>query len=264
MRRAITESLTKRGDAYQMSAATFPGMRLSSYGWAIAAALLATNAVGAPSPAAKSKVENAPLPSAPADVTLVGKALHAKELPKAITAADRAKLDAAVAELKQDRFEAGASIFRTWATTGAPKQITHEDAMLTAFWVFREGILTKHEELATAADRLRFFEERNAAIDDSLALLRGAAIAKKPALVAKLVVFTAYVRDAKGDERRERQVNRDAFENEIKQHDAKAEEVKLERDKLRSSFGGSDPKSTPILQLLASLVKSANDVRHAK
>jgi hypothetical protein len=214
--------------------------------------------------AAKSKVQHDPLPSTRADVSLVGKALLAKDLPKTLPAADRAKLEAAASELKEDHFEAGASIYRTWATTGSPKQLTHEDAMLTAFWVFREGILaSKHEEMTTAADRLRFFDERNAALDDSLALLKGAVIAKKPALVARIVVITPYVRDGKGDERKERQVNRDALSNEIKQLETVSEEVKAERDKLRAGFGNADPKSAQILQTLTSLVKSANEMRLA-
>lgn len=216
-----------------------------------------------PPAAAKSKVQHDPLPSTRADVSLVGKALLAKELPKALSTADRAELDAAVRELREDHFEAGAGLYRQWATTGAPKPLTHDDAMLSAFWVFREGILAKHDEMSIAADRLRFFDERNAALDDSLAILKGAVIAKKPAVVARIVVLTPYVRDTRGDERKERQVTRDALSNEIKVLETAAEDVKNERDKLRSAFSSVDPKSPQVLQTLTSLVKSANEMRLA-
>ena len=208
----------------------------------------------------KSKVAQAdPLPTTKADAAVAGRALLVKELPKAIGPMDRRALEGVVGELRADRLEAAAAQFRGWVTA-SPKQLLRDDAVNAALWVFREGVLSRSEELAAAADRVLFFDERNAAADDSLALLKGAVITKKPVLVAKLVVVTPYVRETRGDDKRERQVTRDALEAEINKLEAESEEIKKERDAARAAFRALDAKAGPHLQVLAALVKHANDV----
>ncbi len=229
----------------------------------IAAALVSSSLAAAPpqSKPAKSKVAHAdPLPTSKADPAVAGRALLVKELPKGIGPADRRALDTVVAELRADHLETSVSLFRAW-TSGAPTALLRDDAVSTAHWVFREGVLARNEELASAADRVRFFDERNAAVDDSLALLKGAVITKKPVLVAKLVVVTPYVREARGDEKRERQVTRDALEAEIKDLEAKSEEIKKERVAARAAFKALDAKNGQYMQVLAALVSHANAMR---
>jgi hypothetical protein len=108
---------------------------------------------------------------------------------------------------------------------------------------------------------VRFFDERNAALDDSLALLKGAVIVKKPVLVARIVVLSPYVREMHGDDKRERQISRDALGPEITALEAKAEEVKAERDKLRAAFNVADAKTTQQLQTLAAIMKTTSEMR---
>jgi len=241
-------------------------MRLS-FATVIVAACLSTAfaAAAAPSkrslPQAKSKIAQAdPLPTSRADAALAGRALLVKELPKGIATGDRRALDAAVAELRADRLEASVAQFRGWAAA-SPKPLRREEAVSTALWVFREGVLARNEELASAADRVRFLDERNAAVDDSLALLKGAVITRKPVLIAKLVVVTPYAREARGDEKRERQVTRDALEAEIRDLEAKSEVIKKERDAARDTFKELDATSGRYLQVLAALVSHANAMR---
>lgn len=229
----------------------------------VAACLFASSftlpALSAPraKPAAKSKIAHVdPLPATKADVSFVGRAVLARELPKSVSAADRTKLDAIVAELRADRLEAAVGQYRAWAD-GSVRSFTRDDAAQIGLWVFREGILSRNDELASAADRVRFFDERNAAIDDSLALLKGAVIVKKPVLVARIVVLSPYVKETRGDDKRERQISRDALGAEITALEAKAEEVKVERDKLRAAFNTADPKTTQQLQALAAIMKVA-------
>jgi hypothetical protein len=229
----------------------------------VAAFLVTGSALAAPpsKPPAKSKVAHVdPLPTTKADVSVVGRAVLAHDLPKTINAAEHARLDAVVAELKADRVESGVAHYRAWAD-GSVKPFTRDEAAQVGLWVFREGILSRNEELANAADRVRFFDERNAAIDDSLALLKGAVIVKKPVLVARMVVLTPYVREMKGDEKRERQISRDALGPEITALETKAEEVKAERDKLRAAFNAADAKTTQQLQVLAALMKTTSEMR---
>jgi len=240
-------------------------MRLPFATLLVAASLAPSFAAAAPpkaaKPAATPKVAHVDaLPSSKADGAVAGRALLVKELPKGIGAIDRRALDAAVAELRADRLESGVALFHAW-TAGAPKPLLREDAVNTAFWVFREGILSRHDELAAAADRVRFFDERNAAADDALALLKGAVITKKPVLVAKLVIVTPYVRETRGDDKRERQVTRDAYAAEIKDLEAKSEEIKKERDEARAAFRTLDAKAGRYLQALSALVKHATDMR---
>jgi hypothetical protein len=240
-------------------------MRLS-FATVVAACLCTSLAVAAPpakrpKAATKSKVAQPdPLPTSKADAAVAGRALLVKELPKGITPADRRALDAVVAELRADHLEASVALFHGWAA-GSPKPLLREEAVSTALWVFREGVLSRNEELASAADRVRFLDERNAAIDDSLALLKGAVITRKQVLVAKLVVVTAYVREARGDEKRERQVTRDALEAEIRDLEAKGEEIKKERDAARATFRELEVKSGQYMQLLSALVSHANAMR---
>lgn len=243
-------------------------MRLS-FATVIVAALLASSLAAAapPSkparPANKSKVaQPAPLPSSKSDAAVAGRALLVKELPKGISALDRRALESVVAELRADRLEAAVAQFHAWAA-GSPKPLLREDAVNTALWVFREGVLARSEELANAADRVRFFDERNAAADDSLALLKGAVITKKPVLVARLVVVTPYARETRGDEKRERQVTRDALEAEVRELEAKSEEIKKERDAARAAFKTLDAKTEQYMQTLAALVSHANGMRLA-
>ena len=243
-------------------------MRLS-FATVIALASLSTSlAVAAPPSKVakphKSKVAQPdPLPPTKADAAVAGRALLVKELPKAVGPMDRRALEGVAGELRADRLETAVAQFHGWAAA-SPKQLLRDDAVNAALWVFREGVLSRSEELAAAADRVRFFDERNAAADDSLALLKGAVITKKPVLVAKLVVVTPYVRETRGDDKRERQVARDALEAEIRKLEAESEEIKKERDAARAAFKAIDAKNGQYMQVLAALVKHANDTHLAR
>ena len=214
-------------------------------------------------PASKSKAsQHDPLPTSKADAAIAGRALLTKELPKGLGSLDRRALDAVVAELRADRFESSVARYRAWGAS-SPKALLRDEAVNTALWVFREGVLSRNEELASAADRVRFLDERNAAIDDSLALLKGAVITRKPVLVARLVVVTPYAREARGDEKRERQVTRDALEAEIRDLEEKGDAVKKERDAARASFKELETKNGAHMQVLSALVNHANAMRLA-
>jgi hypothetical protein len=194
----------------------------------------------------------ATVPAPRADPSVVAKAALTKDLPK-LAPADKSALDGVVRDLKADRFEAAVSHYRAW--TNAPKTpLTREEAEQTALWAFREGVLVRHDDLAASADKIRFLDERNAALDDSIALLRAAAVAKKPVLVARIVELTPYVRAQPGNTVRERQIGRDTYEAEIQKLTTPSDETRAERDRARAAFK-ADPR---ILQCLGEMTKSAS------
>ena len=194
----------------------------------------------------------ATLPAPKADPSVVAKSALTKVLPK-LDRGDRAQLDAVVRDLKADRFDAAIAHYRAWAN-GSPKSLTRDEAETTALWAFREGVLARHDDVASSADRIRFLDERNAALDDSIALLRAAAVAKRPVLVARIVVLTPYVREQHGNEVRERQIGRDTYEAEIEKLTTPSDETRAERDKARAAFT-ADAK---LLQCLGELTKAAS------
>jgi hypothetical protein len=228
---------------------------------------LTVPAVAAPHgkhPSAKAKptahAHSDSLPSTRADAAMAGKALLVRDLPKNLGMSDRSKLEAAAAELKGERFASGVALYRAWANA-SPKQLLRDEASAVGLWVFREGVLARNEEFAAAVDRVRFFDERNIAIDDSLALLKGAVIAKKPVLLAKLVVLAPYARETHGDLKLERQVSHEAYESEIRDLEAKAEEARTEREKARAAFKALESKVTQQMQALTAIVKVSTDMR---
>lgn len=228
----------------------------------LAASLFADGAAaGKPSKARPKPAAKAPLPqAAKADATTVGKAVLAKELPSKLPGAEKAQLEAIGARLKADDFDGAVALYKRWCDASV-KPLSREEVLHTALWVFREGVLSRTDELARAGDHWRFADERAVALDDTLALLRGAAITKKPVLVAKLVVPTAYVREARGDEKRERQVLRDNYSIEIQQFEKNAEEAAAERASARSTFDALAPKHTRALQALGALTRAAEGAR---
>lgn len=199
-------------------------------------------------------------PAAKADASTVGRAALAKELPRHVTPGDRRDLDAAKAKLHADDFDGAVAVYKRWCDASV-KPMSREDVVTTALWVFREGALSKNEELAAAADRARFFDERTQALDDSLALLRGAVITKKPVFTGKLVVLGPYVREARGDERRDQQVPRDGYNTEIRNLERAADEAATERTNARSAYEAVAPKHGRALQALAALVRAAEAAR---
>lgn len=201
-----------------------------------------------------------PLRGEKADPAVAGRALLVKELPKSLGPADRKALDAVVRELKANHLEGALSLFRTWADAG-PKPLWRDDAMNTALWVFREGLLARNDEFSSAVDRVRFLDERTTAIDDAVAVVRGALLTKKPVLVAKLVVLNPYARETRGDEKRERQISYDSLDAELRTLEAKSEESKNERNSARAAIGSLEPKAAGWLQLLAALTKRATDMK---
>lgn len=195
-----------------------------------------------------------------ADPGIAGKAIVVKELPKALAPADRKALEAVVRELKADRLEAGLGLYRSWADAG-PKALWRDDATNTALWVFREGLLSRSSELSAVADRVRFLDERSAAIDDSIALLRGAILTKKPVLVARIVTLAPYARDARGDEKRERQLALETLDLELRSLEAKGEETRNERNSAKAAFASTETRAQAWLQVLHSLTKRAADMK---
>lgn len=239
------------------SAATSASLTLAS----VLSAGIVSAAPPEASSARKSKIVGVePLASTKASPALVGRAVLVKELPKTLTPQDKKALDAAVHELRADHLEAGVALFRAWAS-GGPRPLWRDDANNAALWVFREAILTRSEQLAAAGDRVRFFDERTAAIDDAIAVVRGAAIAKKPVLVARLVLLSPYAREARGDEKRERQLSLDTFDAELKALEAKADETRSERNNARAAFAGVDEKTGRWLQALTALAKLAAEMK---
>ena len=194
----------------------------------------------------------ATLPATKADPGTVARSSMAKVLPS-LKPADRAQIDAVVRDLKADHFDAAIAHYRAW-TQGTPKSLTRDEADTTALWVFREGVLARHDDIASSADHIRFLDERNAALDDSIAILRAAAVAKRPVLVARIVVLTSYVREQHGNEVRERQIGGDAYEAEIQKLTTPSEATRAERDRARAAFV-PDPK---VLQCLGELTKAAS------
>lgn len=222
--------------------------------------LAAPALAGRPSAPAKAKASPPDLRIEKADPSVAARALSAKELPKAIGAADRKALEAVVRELKADRLESAIGLFRSWSEAG-PKSLWRDDAVSSALWTFREGLLSRSEKLTSLADRVRFLDERAAAIDESLTALRAALLTRKPVVVAKLAVLGPYARDARGDEKRERQISWDAVEAELHALEAKAEESKNERNSTGAAMASVEPRTSSWLQVLAALTKQANDMK---
>lgn len=216
------------------------------------ALLVEGSALARPKRPATTTTTAATLPATRADPMLVAKSALTKEPPK-LAAADRAVLDAVVRELRADRLDAALARYRAWAG-GAPKALSREDVEATALWAFRAGVLARHDDVAASADQIRFLDERSAALDDSIALLRAAAVAKKPVLVARIVVLTPYAREQRGNEMRERQIGHDDYEAEIGKLTAPADQARADREKARAGFV-ADAK---LLACLGELVKAAS------
>jgi len=227
-------------------------MRLPLLIAALVASSLVDNLASAKPPATPTA---ATLPAPKADPSVVARSALTKVLPN-LAPADRAQLDAVVRDLKADRFDAAIAHYRAW-TNGTPKSLTRDEAETTALWAFREGVLARHDDIASNADRIRFLDERNAALDDSIAILRAAAVAKRPVLVARIVVLTPYVREQHGNEVRERQIGRDTYEAEIQKLTTPSDDTRAERDKARAAFV-ADPK---LLQCLGELTKAASSAK---
>lgn len=222
--------------------------------------------LAAPAFAGRSPTAAKPKPNLPnlqgekADPSIAARALGVKELPKAIGPADRKALEAVVRELKADRLEVAIAHFRAWADAG-PKSLWRDDARNAALWTFREGVLSRSEKLTGMADRVRFLDERAAAIDESLTILRAALLTRKPVVVAKLAVLGPYARDARGDEKRERQIAFDDVEAELRNLEGKAEESKNERNSAGAAMTTVEPRTSAWLQVLAALTKHATDMK---
>lgn len=222
-------------------------MRLAFF--VVASALCAAPALAKPPPPPPTAQT---MPAEKADPSVVARSALQKELPK-LAPADRTALDAVVRDLKADKLDSASSRFRAWSS-GAPKIASRDDATAMALWAFREGVLARHDDLASSADKIRFLDERNAALDDSIAVLRAALVAKKPVLVARIVVLTPYVREQHGNEMRERQIGRDTYEAEIQKLTQPSDETRAERDRARSAFTAD----ARLLRCLGELVKSAS------
>ena len=215
------------------------------------AALVASSVSGSVASARPPVPTPVVIPAGKADPAIVAKSALTRILPS-LKPADRAQLDAVVRDLKSDRLDAAIAHYRAW-TNGTPKTLTRDEADATALWVFREGVLSRHDDIASSADHIRFLDERNAALDDSIAVLRAAAVAKRPVLVARIVVLTPYVRGQRGNEVRERQIGGDTYEAEIQKLTTPSDATRAERDKARATFA-ADPK---LLQCLGELTKAA-------
>jgi hypothetical protein len=216
-------------------------------------ALVAPTALAAP-PATKAKAQPAEtLPSTKADPSQVVRAASTKELPRALSAQDKKVIDAAVVELAADRPESAIATLRAWAKSATPR-LSIDDTTMVAYWVFRQGVLAKGGPLADAADRLRFFDERFIALTDSRAQLRGAAASKRPVVIVKLVVPSPYVKDTRGDDRREKQVTRDELDSLIRDADARQDDAHKEREAARAAFSSLDADGQRRLTILTGLL----------
>ena len=228
-------------------------LRLTASCFALFLVTSAPIALAAP-PAQKAKAQpSETLPSTKADPSQVVRAAATKDLPRAITAADKKVLDAAVAELIADRPESAVATIRAWAKGTTPR-LSIDDTTAAAHWTFREGLLSRGGPLAEAADRLRFFDERFIALTDSRAQLRGAAATRRPVVIVKLVVPSPYVKDTRGDDKREKQVSRDELDALIRDADARQDEAHKEREASRAAFNALDADAQKRLTILTGLL----------
>ncbi len=227
--------------------------RLTASCFALLLLAAAPTALATP-PANKAKAQpSETLPSTKADPSQVVRAATTKALPRSLTPADRKVLDAAVAELVASRPESAIATVRAWAK-GATPRLSIDDLNAAANWTFREGVLSRGGALTDAADRLRFFDERFIALTDSRAQLRGAAASRRPVVIVKLVVPSPYVKETRGDEKREKQVSRDELDALIRDADARQDEAHKEREAARAAFNALDAETQKRLTILTGLL----------
>ena len=89
------------------------------------------------------------------DAALVIRARIIRELPRAADAADRKTLTRVAAALRAGKFDGGRAHFAKWAKQ-ATGRLSGDDIVLASLWVSREGGVGSNQELADAADRVRF------------------------------------------------------------------------------------------------------------
>lgn len=111
------------------------------------------------------------LAATPANTANVIACAHARALPAALTAAQRAQLDAIVARYRANDMVAADTLWRAFATQYFTKA-TAADAPQVQRWVVREAVLEPDAELALAADHVRFLSEQKQEVDAMLRDLR--------------------------------------------------------------------------------------------
>lgn len=243
-------------------------MRLASAVVLLTATLAFDASAGGPPRAptatsANGKTVAAPVVVAPPDVREVLRAMKAVELPKSLTTNDKTALAAVVAELRADRWDAAYRGFRTW-TNGAVKRVSPEDMNAAALATYREGVLTRRADIADAADRFRFFDERSTALDESLASVRAAGARTGSAVSrVQLVMVTAYAPHEAAANKHEQVVSRDDVPAQMKTLEAQEVDARTQREQARAALKAIEQRDPAPLQILARLLRAGDESRAA-
>jgi hypothetical protein len=188
------------------------------------------------------------------DAALVLRARTVRELPTAIDAADRKTLVHVTTSLRLGKHAAGRAEFARWAKQQSSR-LSADDTVLASLWVARESGVGSMQELADAADRVRFTNERVDALTTAVADLREAA--SSHATMFHVPVEQPYVLLAFGGEKRVEHVAREDLAARLQAVEAEYEKAVVESDKARAAFEVLEKKNRGLVDSMLSMVHSA-------
>jgi len=199
----------------------------------------------------------APVLSSRADAALFLRAQRVKDLPRSIDAEGRRALRAAAASLAAGQLDAARNQVAKWSRP-ATTRISHDDVILAALWVVREGAVTRHAEIVDAADRVRFADEEVNALSMTLAELRVAA-SERVATRIDIPVSAAYSRDASGHEMRSELVGREEVAARLGTIEADLASATTRSDAAHQTFQELEKRNRPLMEAVVAIVRGASE-----
>lgn len=207
--------------------------------------------------AEKAKAEAvSPVLTPRTDAALVIRARIIRDLPRTAEAADRKKLTRVAALIRAGKFDAGRAQFARWVKL-ASGRMSSDDIVIASLWVTREAGVGGNQELADAADRVRFADERVDALTSIVADFHAAA--SNRATTFNVPVDQPYVKLAAGNERRIEHVKREELGTRIQDVEADYAKAVAESDKARASFEALEKKNRGIIVAMLSMVRAASE-----
>lgn len=200
-------------------------------------------------------VTTSPVFSARGDAALVLRASRVRELPRTLGAGDRKLLVATAATLRAGRLDAARRAFAHWAKR-ASRRVPHEDTILAALWVVREGAVADRPELVEAADRVRFHDERVEALTNTIAELNVVA-SQSGVTPVRFPVPVRYARLEPGNEKRAVGIAREELPTRLAQMEAELARATAERDAVRAEFARLERDHRPLMETVLVLVRAA-------
>jgi hypothetical protein len=197
----------------------------------------------------------APVLSPRTDAALVIRARIIRELPRAADAGDRKTLTRVAAAIRSGKFDGGRAHFAKWAKH-ATGRLSNDDIVIASLWVTREAGVGSNQELAAAADHVRFADERVDALTTIVADLHAAA--SNRATTFLVPVDQQYVMLAAGNERKIEHVRREDLATRIQIAEADYDKAVAESDKARASFEVLEKKNRGLVETMLSMVRAGN------